>query len=146
MQLISIYVIGVLFGLGISVSGMSNPAKVLNFFDFAGVWDPSLALVLGGAVLVTSIGYRLAFRRKTPILAPSFTVPLNRQIDRRLLGGAALFGVGWGVTGFCPGGALPALGTGATDVLIFTAALLVGIRVALELQMAAQLHQQQRRA
>lgn len=127
MRLISTYLIGLIFGLGISLSGMANPAKVLNFFDFAGTWDPSLALVMGAALTVAFIGYRLVFRRPAPLLEPTFTVPGNNRIDARLIGGSAVFGIGWGIAGFCPGGALPALGTGRTEVFIFVAALLAGI-------------------
>ncbi|NCO85527.1 MAG: YeeE/YedE family protein [Rhodobacterales bacterium] len=127
MRLFLAYVIGLVFGLGISISGMANPAKVLNFFDFAGSWDPSLAFVMGGAFVVAFIGYRLVFRRPAPLLAPRFAVPGNTRLDAKLLGGAAVFGIGWGISGFCPGGSLPALGTGNTEVYIFTGALLAGI-------------------
>lgn len=127
MRALSLYLIGLIFGVGISVSGMANPAKVLNFFDLAGTWDPSLAFVMGGAVIVTFIGYRFVLRRSSPIMAPSFNLPTNRALDARLIGGSALFGVGWGIAGFCPGGALPALGTGDVRVFIFVGALLAGI-------------------
>lgn len=127
MRALSLYLIGLIFGVGISVSGMANPAKVLNFFDLAGTWDPSLAFVMGGAVIVTFIGYRFVLRRSSPIMAPSFDLPTNRALDARLIGGSALFGVGWGIAGFCPGGALPALGTGDVRVFIFVGALLAGI-------------------
>lgn len=143
MRLLSAYLIGLVFGLGISISGMGNPAKVVNFFDFAGTWDPSLAFVMGGAVVITRAGYALVLRRRAPLLAPHFAVPKNRKIDGRLLGGSAIFGVGWGISGFCPGGSLPIMGTLDADVFIFTAALLIGIfsaRVLLQLPglMAAQ--------
>jgi uncharacterized membrane protein YedE/YeeE len=127
MRLISTYLIGLMFGIGIVVSGMANPAKVLNFFDVAGPWDPSLAFVMGGAVIVAFLGYRLVLRRPAPLLDAKFHLPDNPRIDARLLGGSALFGVGWGIAGFCPGGALPALGTGRIEVLAFTAALIAGI-------------------
>ena len=127
MRLALAYAIGLVFGLGISVSGMANPAKVLNFFDIAGSWDPSLAFVMGGALTVTAFGYRLILRRPAPLLAARFQVPTARAIDARLVGGAALFGVGWGIAGFCPGGALPALGTGRGDVLLFVAAMIAGM-------------------
>ena len=127
MRLVSTYLIGLIFGLGIAISGMANPAKVLNFFDIAGTWDPSLAFVMGGAVVVAFIGYRIVLRRPAPILDAKFHLPDNPRIDARLLGGAALFGVGWGIAGFCPGGALPALGTGQIDVFVFVAALIAGI-------------------
>jgi uncharacterized membrane protein YedE/YeeE len=127
MRLISTYLIGLMFGIGIVVSGMANPAKVLNFFDVAGPWDPSLAFVMGGAVIVAFLGYRVVLRRPAPLLDAKFHLPDNPRIDARLLGGSALFGVGWGIAGFCPGGALPALGTGRIEVLAFTAALIAGI-------------------
>jgi uncharacterized membrane protein YedE/YeeE len=134
MQLVVIWAIGLIFGLGITVSGMANPAKVLNFFDLAGTWDPSLAFVMGGALAMTFIGYRLVFRRPMPVLDGRFHLPTARAIDARLVGGSALFGVGWGISGFCPGGALPALGTGAADVLGFVAALVAGMLIAHSLQ------------
>ncbi|MEC7257742.1 MAG: DUF6691 family protein [Pseudomonadota bacterium] len=127
MRLIAGYLIGLIFGLGIAVSGMINPAKVLNFFDIAGTWDPSLIFVMGGALVTTFIGYRLVLGRSAPLLDGAFHLPGNTRIDTRLLGGAAIFGIGWGIAGFCPGGALPALGTGRWEVLTFVAALIVGI-------------------
>lgn len=130
MKHLSTYLIGLLFGLGISISGMANPAKVLNFFDLAGSWDPSLAFVMGGALAVAIPGYRLVFRRAAPLLAPRFSLPTRKDIDRELVGGAALFGVGWGIAGFCPGGALPVLGTGQAEVFIFIAALCAGLVLA----------------
>ncbi len=134
MKLLSTYLIGLIFGIGISISGMANPAKVLNFFDFAGTWDPSLAFVMGGGLVVTFIGYRLVLPRRGPIFGTGFQLPTSRVIDARLIGGSALFGVGWGIAGFCPGGALPALGTGRWEVLLFVAAMVVGIWLAKFLQ------------
>ena len=130
MKLIVTYLIGLVFGLGISISGMANPAKVLNFFDIAGTWDPSLVFVMGGAVVVAFIGYKLVLSRPAPVFEPKFNVPSSRVIDTKLVAGSAVFGIGWGIAGFCPGGALPALGTGNPDVLIFTAALVAGIFIA----------------
>lgn len=130
MRLLAIYLIGLVFGLGISISGMSNPAKVLNFFDVAGSWDPSLAFVMGGALIVTFFGYRWTMGRERPLMDRFFHMPTNPLIDRKLLAGSALFGVGWGLSGFCPGGALPALGTGRADVILFIGALIVGMIVA----------------
>ena len=105
-----------IFGFGIAVSGMMNPAKVLNFFDlaqiWAGTWDPSLAFVMGGALTVAIPGYRLVLGRPAPAFEPQFQLPDTQAIDRRLVLGSATFGIGWGIAGFCPGGALPALGTG----------------------------------
>ena len=127
MRLVSTYLIGLIFGVGISISGMANPAKVLNFFDIAGTWDPSLVFVMGGAVVVAFLGYKIVLRRPAPIMDAKFHLPDNPRIDGRLLGGSALFGIGWGIAGFCPGGALPALGTGQIDVFVFVAALIAGI-------------------
>ncbi|MGI9480357.1 MAG: DUF6691 family protein [Hyphomicrobiaceae bacterium] len=127
MRLAATYLIGLLFGIGIVLSGMANPAKVLNFFDVFGAWDPSLMFVMGGAVVTTLIGYRLVFARQAPLIAPRFMLPTATAIDRRLLFGAGLFGIGWGIAGFCPGGALPAIGTGRPEVFTFVAGLGIGI-------------------
>lgn len=135
MRLISTYLIGVVFGVGISISGMANPAKVLNFFDVAGTWDPSLAFVMGGALIVTFLGYRFVLRNPAPMMSTSFQLPTRRDLDLPLIGGSAFFGVGWGISGFCPGGALPAIGTGNIDVLIFVGALIGGIFAAKAIQM-----------
>jgi len=121
------YLTGVIFGTGIALSGMINPAKVLNFFDVAGSWDPSLAFVMGGAVGVAFIGYRLVLKRPAPVFEPAFDVPQNRKLDMRLILGAGVFGIGWGIAGFCPGGALPALGTADVRVILFVVALIAGI-------------------
>jgi uncharacterized membrane protein YedE/YeeE len=118
---------GILFGLGLAVSQMINPAKVLAFLDFAGRWDPSLALVMAGALGVTALGYRLALKRPAPLLAPRFEVPTLREIDRRLLAGAVLFGIGWGLVGFCPGPAIASLAYGVRESIIFVAAMLAGM-------------------
>jgi len=127
MKLLAAYGAGLIFGVGISLSGMANPAKVLNFFDIAGSWDPSLAFVMGGAVLVTALGYRWVFTRARPVLEASFQVPGKTRVDPRLASGAVIFGIGWGLAGFCPGGALPVVGTGQSQVLLFAAALIAGI-------------------
>jgi len=127
MRIVAAYIIGTIFGLGISISGMANPAKVINFFDVAGTWDPSLAFVMGGAVVVTFIGYKLVLGRQRPILDRTFILPGSSRVDMKLLGGSAVFGVGWGISGFCPGGALPALGTGKSEVILFVIAMLAGI-------------------
>ena len=136
MRVIFAYIVGLIFGLGISISGMANPAKVINFFDLAGTWDPSLAFVMGGALVVTFIGYRLVLKRPAPLLAADFQIPTRRDLDPALIGGSALFGIGWGIGGFCPGGALPALGTGRIEVLVFVAALIAGIVAARGLRAA----------
>lgn len=140
MRLIYTYLIGVIFGTGIALSGMANPAKVINFFDVAGTWDPSLAFVMGGALLTTAIGYRLVFGRGRPLFDGRFALPTARNIDPRLVGGSATFGIGWGIAGFCPGGALPALGTGMAEVFIFTGAMIAGILGAKYLQSLSRPH------
>ncbi|GLQ55118.1 DUF6691 family protein [Devosia nitrariae] len=122
--------VGLLFGAGISISGMANPAKVLNFFDFAGTWDPSLAFVMGAALLVTVIGYRLVLKRPAPVFDEGFHLPAARQIDIPLVTGAAVFGIGWGITGFCPGGAVPALGLAEPDAFLFVASMIGGLAIA----------------
>ncbi|WP_341861256.1 DUF6691 family protein [Gymnodinialimonas sp. 57CJ19] len=136
MRLIIAYAIGIIFGVGISISGMANPAKVLNFFDVAGTWDPSLIFVMGGALVTTFIGYKLVFGRSAPLFGSAFLLPERRDIDLPLVGGSAVFGIGWGIAGFCPGGALPALGTGQWEVFAFTGALGLGIIVARRVQIA----------
>ncbi len=136
MRIIFSYLSGLLFGVGISLSGMANPAKVLNFFDITGIWDPSLAFVMGGALIVTFIGYQIVLKRPAPTLSSSFQVPTRRDLDLPLIGGSAVFGVGWGIAGFCPGGALPALGTGRIEVFTFIIALLAGILAAKVLKAA----------
>jgi uncharacterized membrane protein YedE/YeeE len=118
---------GTLFGLGLAVSGMMNPAKIVGFLDVAGRWDPTLAFVMGGALLVTIPAFRLILNRPRPILADGFDLPTRSTLDRRLLGGAALFGVGWGLSGFCPGPAVAALTTGLAPVFAFVAAMLAGM-------------------
>ena len=127
MRLVIAYSVGVLFGLGIMISGMMDPAKVLNFFDIAGTWDPSLAFVMVGALAVTALGYRMVLRRPAPLAAARFQLPTKTDLNVRLIGGAAIFGIGWGIAGFCPGGALPALGTVQIEVFVFVGALVVGI-------------------
>jgi uncharacterized membrane protein YedE/YeeE len=118
---------GLLFGLGLTVSQMANPAKVLGFLDLAGDWDPSLAFVLAGAVATATIGFRLVQRAAGPLLAPTFRLPSATRIDRPLLLGAAIFGLGWGLIGFCPGPALAALGLDGLPVPIFILAMLAGM-------------------
>ncbi len=134
MRLASAFAIGLIFGLGIALSGMINPAKVLNFFDLAGTWDPSLAFVMAGALAVAVPGYRLVLRRPAPVMEHRFQLPDTRVIDRRLVLGSATFGIGWGIAGFCPGGALPALGTGEPGVYLFVASLIAGLLLARVIQ------------
>jgi uncharacterized membrane protein YedE/YeeE len=114
---------GVLFAVGLAVSGMTHPSKVLAFLDVAGDWDPSLALVIAGGVIVNAVFFRLALRRGAPLLASAFSLPVKRAVDGRLVLGAALFGVGWGIGGFCPGPAVVSLVTGGAPVVAFVAAM-----------------------
>ena len=109
------FVAGIMFGIGLIISGMANPAKVLNFLDVAGTWDPSLAFVMAGAVSVTAIGYRLVLARPKPLLASSFHLPTRRRLDARIFVGPAIFGIGWGLSGFCPGPAVTSLGLAAPE-------------------------------
>ena len=126
-RILSAMAIGLVFGVGIVVSGMANPAKVLNFFDVFGTWDPSLALVMASALAVTFLGYKVVLQRPAPVLERTFHLPAKRQLDLPLIGGSALFGIGWGIAGFCPGGAIPALGSGQSSPLTFVGAMILGI-------------------
>lgn len=119
--------LGLLFGAGLVISGMADPAKVLNFLDLFGTWDPSLAFVMGGAVLVAFVGYRLVLRRDEPIVGNGFHLPTSNDIDSRVVVGPAIFGIGWGLGGFCPGPALAALGMGATGTLAFVPTMILGM-------------------
>ncbi len=130
MRLLTALLIGLVFGAGISLSGMINPAKVLNFFDIAGSWDPSLAFVMGGALAVAIPGYRIVLARRAPRFEPRFQLPDTRRIDASLVLGSAVFGIGWGIAGFCPGAALPALGLGIPEVALFVLALMAGLLIA----------------
>jgi uncharacterized membrane protein YedE/YeeE len=127
---ISAFIAGLIFGLGLILSEMVNPQRVRGFLDIAGNWDPTLVFVMGGAVLVTAIGFRLAFLRSKPWFSPAFSVPTNRIIDSRLVLGAVLFGIGWGIAGFCPGPAIVGLATLNTDILVFVLAMIVGMKLA----------------
>ena len=130
MHIVSALLLGLLFGLGILISGMGDPAKVLNFFDVAGHWDPSLAFVMGGGLLVNIIGYWLVLRRQKPVLAENFSLPQTTHIDLALVGGSAVFGVGWGLSGFCPGGLIPVLAIGRIEPLLFMIGLIAGLAAA----------------
>ena len=130
MRLIGSYIIGLIFGVRIAISGMANLAKVVNFFDIAGIWDPSLAFVMGGALIVTYFGYTFVLEQPAPFLDGTFHLPTRKDLDIQLLGGSAMFGISCGIAGFCPGGALPALGTGVSDVFVFVGAMLGRIAAA----------------
>ena len=118
---------GLVFGLGLIVSGMANPAKVLGFLDLGGAWDPSLALVMGGAIAVGFFGFLIASKRSRSFLGTEMKLPRASHIDRRLVLGSTVFGIGWGIAGFCPGPGLVALGMGEPKALVFVAAMLVGM-------------------
>ncbi len=134
MSILVQFAIGLVFGLGLVIAGMADPAKVLNFLDLAAIptggWDPSLAFVMAGAIAVTFAGFRLVLRRAQPIFAEKFHLPTSTEIDARILAGPAIFGIGWGLAGFCPGPAFTALGTGGTAALLFVAAMLLGMAAA----------------
>jgi uncharacterized protein len=129
MTILVALAVGLIFGLGLILSGMSNPSKVLGFLDLAGNWDPSLTLVMAGAIAVGAMAFRLVARRSASLLGDPVQLPTARQIDRRLIVGSALFGIGWGLAGICPGPALVLLGTGATKGLVFVLAMLAGMAV-----------------
>lgn len=120
---------GLVFGVGLIVSGMANPAKVLGFLDLTGAWDPSLALVMAGAIGVSFFAFLFAKKRSRSLIGADMKLPTGRTIDRRLVVGSMLFGIGWGVAGFCPGPGLVALGMGEVKALIFVAAMLAGMAV-----------------
>ena len=120
---------GLVFGLGLIVSGMANPAKVLGFLDLGGAWDPSLALVMAGAIAVGFVGFLFAKKRTVSLIGAEMKLPTARQIDRRLVIGSAVFGIGWGIAGLCPGPGLVVLGMGESKAVVFVAAMLVGMVV-----------------
>ena len=120
---------GLVFGLGLILSGMANPAKVLGFLDLAGAWDPSLAFVMAGAIAVAAPAFALAKQRTATLLGAAMKLPGSRDIDRRLVMGSVLFGIGWGVAGFCPGPGLVALGMGEIKALVFVGAMLAGMGI-----------------
>ncbi len=126
MKILSFFLLGALFAVGLGISGMTQPQKVLGFLDVFGAWDPALMFVMGGAVAVNFIGFRLTVGRPHPLLATRFDIPTRRDIDWQLVTGASLFGAGWGLAGFCPGPALVALASGSTDVLLFVGAMFIG--------------------
>ena len=127
------------FGIGLIVSGMFNPAKVLGFLDVAGAWGPSLALVMAGAVVVAAVAFHFAGKRKVSLLGTPMQLPAGRRIDRRLLVGSTLFGVGWGIAGYCPGPVLVALGMGEGKAVVFAIAMLAGMSTFTLLQRRARI-------
>jgi uncharacterized membrane protein YedE/YeeE len=127
MPIILSLLVGITFGAGLALSDMVNPARVLNFFDVAGSWDPTLVFVMGGALVTATLGYRLVFARGAPLIGGTFHLPTQRQIDLPLVGGAAAFGVGWGMAGYCPGPALAALVSLEPKVWMFVVAMLAGM-------------------
>jgi len=127
--LLSSFAAGTLFGAGLTVSQMVNPEKVVGFLDFAGAWDPSLALVMASALAVTAVLYRWTLRRRAPLCAVEFHVPTSRRIDGRLIGGSALFGIGWGLAGFCPGPAIASSTFGLAEPALFVAAMIAGMAI-----------------
>ncbi|CAN7561615.1 DUF6691 family protein [Paraburkholderia terricola] len=129
MLILNALLAGLIFGVGLIVSGMANPAKVLGFLDLAGNWDPSLAFVMGGAITIGVVGFAIARRLKRSVLGAPMSLPKATRIDRRLLAGSALFGAGWGLAGFCPGPALVSAGSGEPKAVLFVAAMLVGMQI-----------------
>ena len=127
MQLIASFAAGLVFGLGLIVSGMANPAKVLGFLDLAGAWDPSLIFVMAGAISIGIFAFAIARQRTVSYLGLRMMLPTSRQIDLRLIGGSLLFGAGWGIAGFCPGPSLVALAMGEVKALVFTVAMMIGM-------------------
>ena len=117
---------GFLFGIGLALSKMIDPNKVINFLDIAGNWDPSLALVMGGALSITLVAFRVIPKRAAPLFDDKFRLPTRRDIDKPLLGGATLFGIGWGMAGYCPGPAIASLGMGFLDPAILVLAMVAG--------------------
>jgi uncharacterized membrane protein YedE/YeeE len=121
---------GLVFSFGLGVSGMTRPSKVVGFLDFTGNWDPSLALVMVGAIAAHALSYRWIVRRASPLLAAEFDIPTNRRIDVRLLAGSAVFGIGWGIGGYCPGPALVSIGGATSAALVFVPAMIAGMLLA----------------
>ena len=128
-RIIAALAAGLIFGLGLALAGMTDPAKVIGFLDLAGAWNPALAFVMGAGVIVTFIGYRLVLARPKPVLDARFQIPTRTDIDLPLVGGAALFGIGWGLAGYCPGPALSSLIAGNGEVFALVGAMIAGMIV-----------------
>lgn len=121
---------GLIFGIGLIMSGMTNPAKVQNFLDLFGSWDPSLALVMGGAILITMPGFWLVQKRQTPLFENAFLIPKKLNLDFYLLTGSAIFGIGWGLGGFCPGPVVVSISNGSAGTILFVITMLIGMVLA----------------
>jgi hypothetical protein len=127
LRVLSALVSGLIFGLGLSLSGMLDPTRVRGFLDVTGIWDPSLAFVLGGAVIIATVGYRLSLLFGRPLLEDRFRLPTKTRIDASLILGSAIFGIGWGIAGFCPGPAVASLSLGLAATILFVVAMLTGM-------------------
>lgn len=138
LQIVMALLAGLVFGIGLILAGMTDPSKVIGFLDLAGAWDPSLAFVMGGAILVGLVAFRFAGKRQKSLLGGAMRLPTATRIDRRLLLGGLAFGVGWGLAGYCPGPALASLASGAAEPVIFTVAMLAGMGVFELLERATQ--------
>lgn len=134
MNGLAAFAAGLVFGAGLILSGMTDPAKVIGFLDIAGNWDPSLAFVMGGAILVGFFAFRLAARRTRSFLSGAMHLPQRRDIDARLVAGSVVFGVGWGLAGFCPGPALVSFASGVAPAAVFVAAMLFGMALHISLE------------
>lgn len=130
MYYITVLFCGILFGIGLTVSSMINPNKILNFLDITGDWDPSLAFVMLGAISVTWLGFRFVLKRPSPVLSKKFFLPTKTTIDRRLIIGSAIFGMGWGMAGYCPGPAICAMGLGSMDAVYFVFGMIISMIIA----------------
>jgi len=129
LDTLSSLIVGLIFGIGLILAGMTNPAKVIGFLDITGTWDPSLAFVMGGAILVAIVAFRFAKKRTINFLGGAMRMPTSDMIDKRLVIGSLLFGAGWGMAGFCPGPALTSIGTGNPKAVIFVVAMIVGMAI-----------------
>jgi uncharacterized membrane protein YedE/YeeE len=127
LDTLSSFIVGLIFGIGLILAGMTNPAKVIGFLDITGTWDPSLAFVMGGGILVAIVAFRFAKKRTVNFLGGAMRMPTSDMIDKRLVIGSLLFGAGWGMAGFCPGPALTSMGTGNPKAVIFVIAMIVGM-------------------
>ena len=134
MGKLAILTSGLLFGAGVTISGMVNPMKVLNFLDILGPWDATLIFVMCAGLVVTLLGYQIILKRNSPLFATSFRLPTSQDIDTKLLGGAALFGLGWGISGFCPGPAVASVVFGRTESITFVIAMAAGMIVTKQIQ------------